>query len=159
MRRIAVKAEAHEGVGGSRPRGVLDLGGDDQSRPNGSPRACEHARKLPAVGRSPSALALLVVLSAQLMVVLDFSIVNVALPSIQRELAFSATGLEWVVTAYAITFGGLLILGAGWETFSVGGGCFSPVCSRSRRPPCWAGSRVRPGPWSRPERLRGSGRQ
>jgi len=111
MRRIAVKAEAHEGAGGSRPRGVLDLGGDDQSRPNGSPRACEHARKLPAVGRSPSALALLVVLSAQLMVVLDFSIVNVALPSIQRELAFSATGLEWVVTAYAITFGGLLILG------------------------------------------------
>jgi MFS family permease len=45
------------------------------------------------------------------MVVLDFSIVNVALPSIQRELGFSATGLEWVVTAYAITFGGLLILG------------------------------------------------
>jgi MFS family permease len=46
-----------------------------------------------------------------MMVVLDFSIVNVALPSIQRDLAFSASGLEWVVTAYAITFGGLLILG------------------------------------------------
>ena len=111
MRRIAVNAEAHESPVGNRPRGVLDLGGDDQSCLNGSPRACEHARRLPAVGRSPSALALIVVLSAQLMVVLDFSIVNVALPSIQRELAFSATGLEWVVTAYAITFGGLLILG------------------------------------------------
>src|SRR5437899_7221116 len=111
MRRMAVKAEAHEGAGGSRPRGVLELGGDDRSRLNGRPRACEHMRRLPAVGRSPCALALLVVLSAQLMVVLDFSIVNVALPSIQREFAFSATGLEGVVTAYAITFGGLLILG------------------------------------------------
>ena len=45
------------------------------------------------------------------MVVLDFSIVNVALPSIQHDPAFSASGLEWVVTAYAIAFGGLLILG------------------------------------------------
>src|SRR5438552_5080461 len=111
MLRIAVNAEAHESPVGNRPRGVLDLGGDDQSCLNGSLRACEQSRRLPAVGRSPSALALIVVLSAQLMVVLDFSIVNVALPSIQRELAFSATGLEWVVTAYAITFGGLLILG------------------------------------------------
>src|SRR5205823_619805 len=106
MRRIAVNGEAHEGPVGNRARGVLDLGGDDQSCLNGSPRAREHARRLPAVGLSPSALALVVVLSAQLMVVLDFSIVNVALPSIQRELAFSATGLEWVVTAYAITSGG-----------------------------------------------------
>jgi len=45
------------------------------------------------------------------MVVLDFSIVNVALPSIQRELGFSASLLQWIVTGYAITFGGLLILG------------------------------------------------
>jgi EmrB/QacA subfamily drug resistance transporter len=45
------------------------------------------------------------------MVVLDFSIVNVALPSIQRELAISAGTVQWVVTAYAIAFGGLLILG------------------------------------------------
>src|SRR5260221_6945459 len=59
----------------------------------------------------PSALALIVILSAQLMVVLDFSIVNVALPSLQRELGFSPSGAQWVVTAYAITFGGLLMLG------------------------------------------------
>src|SRR5882672_4025280 len=60
---------------------------------------------------SPSPLALGVILSAQLMVVLDFSIVNVALPSIQRELGFSPSSEQWVVTAYAIAFGGLLILG------------------------------------------------
>ena len=45
------------------------------------------------------------------MVVLDFSIVNVALASIQRELGFPAAAEQWVVTGYAITFGGLLILG------------------------------------------------
>jgi EmrB/QacA subfamily drug resistance transporter len=56
-------------------------------------------------------LALLVIATAQLMVVLDASIVNVALPHIQRALGFSGSGLEWVVTGYAVTFGGLLLLG------------------------------------------------
>jgi EmrB/QacA subfamily drug resistance transporter/deazaflavin-dependent oxidoreductase (nitroreductase family) len=55
--------------------------------------------------------ALVVIALAQLMVVLDVAIVNVALPSIQRELHFAATDLEWVVNAYAIAFGGLLLLG------------------------------------------------
>ena len=45
------------------------------------------------------------------MVVLDATIVNVALPHIQRALGFSGTNLEWVVNAYALTFGGLLLLG------------------------------------------------
>jgi EmrB/QacA subfamily drug resistance transporter len=45
------------------------------------------------------------------MVVLDFSIVNVALPSIERELRMPSDALQWVVTGYAISFGGLLILG------------------------------------------------
>ena len=45
------------------------------------------------------------------MVVLDFSIVNVALPSIQRELHMPADAVQWIVTGYAISFGGLLILG------------------------------------------------
>ncbi len=57
------------------------------------------------------ALALAVIAVAQLMVVVDVAIVNVALPSIQRSLHFTATGLEWVVNAYAIAFGGLLLLG------------------------------------------------
>jgi len=45
------------------------------------------------------------------MVVLDFSIVNVALPSIERELHMAADAVQWIVTGYAISFGGLLILG------------------------------------------------
>jgi EmrB/QacA subfamily drug resistance transporter len=56
-------------------------------------------------------LALAVLATAQLMVVLDATIVNVALPQIQRALGFSGSGLEWVVNAYALTFGGLLLLG------------------------------------------------
>ncbi len=56
-------------------------------------------------------LALVVIASAQLMVVLDATIVNVALPHVQHALGFSGSGLEWVVNAYAVTFGGLLLLG------------------------------------------------
>jgi EmrB/QacA subfamily drug resistance transporter len=57
-------------------------------------------------------LFLFVILTAQLMVVLDTTIVNVALPHIQRGLHFSGTGLSWVLNAYLLTFGGLLLLGA-----------------------------------------------
>jgi len=56
-------------------------------------------------------LALAVIATAQLMVVLDSTIVNVALPHIQTALHFSGTNLEWVVNAYALAFGGLLLLG------------------------------------------------
>jgi EmrB/QacA subfamily drug resistance transporter len=56
-------------------------------------------------------VALLVIATAQLVVVLDATIVNVALPHIQRALGFSGSGLEWVVNAYALAFGGLLLLG------------------------------------------------
>jgi EmrB/QacA subfamily drug resistance transporter len=62
-------------------------------------------------GQRRLGLALLVIATAQLMVVLDAAIVNVALPHIQRTLGFTGSGLEWVVTAYAVTFGGLLLLG------------------------------------------------
>src|SRR5580692_510882 len=58
-----------------------------------------------------SPLALSLVLVASFMVVLDFSIVNVALPSIRSSLGFTGDSVQWVVTAYAITFAGLLILG------------------------------------------------
>lgn len=57
-------------------------------------------------------VVLFVILLAQLMMVLDTTIVNVALPHIQRGLGFSTTGLSWVINAYVITFGGLLLLGA-----------------------------------------------
>jgi EmrB/QacA subfamily drug resistance transporter len=56
-------------------------------------------------------MALLVIATAQLMVVLDATIVTVALPHIQNALGFSGSGLEWVVNAYVLTLGGLLLLG------------------------------------------------
>ncbi|HEY7432377.1 MAG TPA: MFS transporter, partial [Streptosporangiaceae bacterium] len=62
-------------------------------------------------GQRHLGLALIVIATAQLMVVLDATIVNVALPDIQKALGFSGSGLEWVVNAYALTFGGFLLLG------------------------------------------------
>jgi EmrB/QacA subfamily drug resistance transporter len=56
-----------------------------------------------------SALALIV--TAQFMVILDVAIVNVALPSIKTDLGFSQTSLQWVISAYALVFGGTLLLG------------------------------------------------
>lgn len=55
--------------------------------------------------------ALAVIVAAQFMVVLDVAIVNVALPSIKDDLDFSQESLQWVITAYAIFFGGVLLLG------------------------------------------------
>src|SRR5947199_5510643 len=56
-------------------------------------------------------LALAVIVAAQFMVVLDVAIVNVALPSIKTDLHFSQESLQWVITAYSIFFGGVLLLG------------------------------------------------
>ena len=64
-----------------------------------------------ADSRRRKAIRLALILVASFMMVLDFSIVNVALPSIERELHLSTSLVDWVVTAYAIAFGGLLILG------------------------------------------------
>src|ERR671931_757137 len=61
------------------------------------------------MNRRWSALALIV--TAQFMVILDVAIVNVALPSIKSDLGFSQTNLQWVISAYAILFGGTLLLG------------------------------------------------
>src|SRR6202021_507008 len=54
---------------------------------------------------------LVIVVVAQLMVVLDASIVTIALPSIQRSLHMSVANRQWVITAYTLAFGGLLPLG------------------------------------------------
>ncbi|MFJ7069151.1 MFS transporter [Streptomyces sp. NPDC101115] len=62
-------------------------------------------------GGDGKGIALFVIASCQLMVVLDITIVNIALPDIQRSLDFSTTSLSWVVNAYTLTFGGLLLLG------------------------------------------------
>src|SRR3982074_2001456 len=56
-------------------------------------------------------LALIVLCGGSLMIVLDTTIVNVALPSIRSDLHFSQTSLAWVVNAYLLTFGGFLLLG------------------------------------------------
>ena len=74
-------------------------------------RVAERWRAAPRrLGRQ--SISLFVILTAQLMVVLDGTIVNVALPHIQRGLSFSGSSLSWVLNAYILTFGGLLLLGA-----------------------------------------------
>src|SRR5207247_6157172 len=55
-------------------------------------------------------LSLIVLCTGFLLIVVDMTIVNVALPSIQTDLGFSQSGLAWVVNAYLIAFGGLLLL-------------------------------------------------
>src|SRR5207237_1616137 len=56
-------------------------------------------------------IALAVIVAAQFMVVLDIAIVNVALPAIKTDLHFTQESLQWVITAYSILFGGVLLLG------------------------------------------------
>ncbi|MBO2448746.1 MFS transporter [Actinomadura barringtoniae] len=70
-----------------------------------------HARSADRQSAQTPLLALLVIVMAQLMVVLDATIVTTALPRIQQALDFSGTGLQWAVTGYSITFGGLMLLG------------------------------------------------
>ncbi|HEY2271124.1 MAG TPA: MFS transporter, partial [Jatrophihabitantaceae bacterium] len=62
-------------------------------------------------GRPTTGLVLLVVCVAQFMVVLDISIVNVALPDMQHDLHMSQNALGWVLNAYTLTFAGFLLLG------------------------------------------------
>src|SRR5947199_5432977 len=67
-------------------------------------------REAPAEPTDRRWIALIVLCVGMLMIVLDATIVNVALPSIQGELGFSRSSLAWVVNAYLIAFGGLLLL-------------------------------------------------
>ena len=93
-----------------------------------------------AQATGPGRLGLALILVASFMVVLDFSIVNVALPSIQRELGISAATVQWVVTAYAIALGGLLILGGRAATSTGGAACSWPGSACSPPRPWRAGS-------------------
>src|SRR3954467_4228173 len=66
----------------------------------------------PLAGLDPKRwIALVLLCAAQFMVVLDASIVNVALPSIKDDLGFSQESLQWVVSSYTLAFGGFLLLG------------------------------------------------
>lgn len=75
-----------------------------------SPENRARARSSPAFS-THSWLVLVLLCTAQFLVVLDFSIVNVALPSIQHGLQFSTQNLQWVISAYSLALGGLLLLG------------------------------------------------
>ncbi len=68
-------------------------------------------RDAPRRGSGHRGIALIILLCAQLMVILDATVVNIALPEIERGLGFSATSLSWVMNGYTLTFGGLLLLG------------------------------------------------
>jgi MFS family permease len=103
-------------------------------------------------------LVLAVIATAQLMIIIDLTIVNVALPHIQAALGFSGSNLEWVVNAYAVAFGGLLLLGgrsgdllgrrrvliAGLLVFSLAS-LLGGLASRTGATPRW--SRRWPPPW------------
>ncbi|MGX1269644.1 MFS family permease [Streptomyces phaeoluteigriseus] len=79
------------------------------SRPAPNPARSSPARSSPA--RSPAWLVVALACAGQFLVVLDISVVNVALPSMRAELGMSAPGLQWVVNAYAIAFAGFMLLG------------------------------------------------
>ncbi|MFD0538489.1 MFS transporter [Actinomadura luteofluorescens] len=69
------------------------------------------SRESAKAGTGPGRLVLALVCACQFMVILDASIVNVALPSVDRDLGFGAAGLAWVVNGYLLTFAGLMLLG------------------------------------------------
>ena len=76
-----------------------------------APRGASGPPGAPRRGSGRRGLALVILLCAQLMVILDATVVNIALPQIQHGLHFSATSLSWVMNGYTLTFGGLLLLG------------------------------------------------
>ena len=82
-----------------------EAGTHDQAR--GEPRGTSR----PAAAPAHRWIVLAIIGTAQLMVVLDTTIVNIALPSAQRDLGFSVDSRQWVITAYALAFGSLLLLG------------------------------------------------
>ncbi|MER6066337.1 MFS transporter [Streptomyces sp. NPDC001792] len=86
---------------GSRP-----ASGPDQ--PGGRPD--RSANDTGTAGAAGTAWVLVLAAAAQFVLQLDFSIINVALPAIQRRLGFTAAGLQWVVTGYALTYGALLLV-------------------------------------------------
>src|SRR5579859_6461190 len=75
-----------------------------------SPASAAAAARKARPGANPG-IALAIMLGAQLMIILDATVVNIALPHIQTGLHFSATSLSWVMNGYTLTFGGLLLLG------------------------------------------------
>src|ERR1700757_2529485 len=93
--------------------GGLTMRTNDDDLPGRAPRGARAGGEGTAKARraAPMIGALVLLATVQLMVVLDTTIVNVALPTIQAGVGFSAPGIAWVVNGYALTFGALLLLG------------------------------------------------
>jgi EmrB/QacA subfamily drug resistance transporter len=79
--------------------------------PGVAPERSDDFVEPPPAGETNRWLVLVIVCLAQFMVILDATVVNVALPSIQADLGFSAADLQWVINAYTLVFGGFLLLG------------------------------------------------
>src|SRR5205085_2986404 len=86
-----------------------------RARERSDVRTCENEERGDAMAKGMTDrmrwVALFVLCLGDVMIVLDSTIVNVALPSIRADLGFSQTSLAWVVNAYLLTFGGFLLLG------------------------------------------------
>lgn len=89
-------------------------------------------------------IALILLCAAQFVVVLDASIVNVALPTIARSLDFTESNLPWVINAYVLTFGGFLLLGGRMADLLGRRRVFMSASSSSRSPRWRAGWRATP---------------
>jgi MFS family permease len=85
-------------------------------------------------------MSVALVVTAQFMVILDVTIVNVALPSIQRDLGFAQENLQWVITAYTIMFGATLLLGGRLADLLGRRGSSSSGSRSSRSARCSVGS-------------------
>jgi MFS family permease len=86
-------------------------------------------------------VALVVLCAGMLMIILDQTIVNVALPTIQSDLGFSQSSLAWVVNAYLIALGGLLLLAGRMGDLLGASGSSSPAWRSSRSRRCCAARR------------------
>lgn len=104
---LSVTLHGSRPTNGARPRPEVDLPMSETLRTG--PTAASHAD--PAAPDPRRWRALVFIALAQLMVVLDGTIVNIALPSAQRDLGISDGNRQWVITAYALAFGGLLLFG------------------------------------------------
>ena len=100
-------------------------------------------------------IALVVLCTGMLMIVLDMTIVNVALPSIQADLGFSQAGLAWVVNAYLIAFAGLLLLAGRLGDMAGRRNVFLAAWPPSPPRRCCAGWRGTGRCWSRRDSCRG----
>src|SRR3954454_22909635 len=106
---MEVPLDKVEGASGIVPEDASSLAPDPPPHKSRGTRMTVAPAPSPTIDRRRWA-ALIVVCMAQLMVVLDVTIVNVALPAIQQDLHFSQADLTWVVNAFLVTFGSLLLL-------------------------------------------------